>query len=366
MAAPIKVAFVVNGGPESSLALRARVFQQWLAGPFAIEVVYRRGGRAASTVRFRAALARLQPDVCYVFDMAAPGVLAGSWWRCATGCRLIIETGDAITALAETMDRGRLGRWLTARLEHHALARADRIVVRGSFHREWLAARGIRADVIPDGVDTEQFRPLAVDDLRRKLDIEGCLTVGVVGSLVWNPRHQTCYGWDLVEMLRLLKDRPVVGVVVGAGTGLTHLQERCRFYGIAERVRFLGQLPYEELPRVINALDVCLSTQTNDLVGQVRTTGKLPLYLACGRYVLASRVGEVARVLPEDMLVEYQDSHDTGYPARLAERVAALLEKPERLQAGQANRAVACARFDYSVLAAQLRETLLDVAGPGP
>jgi hypothetical protein len=54
-------------------------------------------------------------------------------------------------------------------------------------------------------------------------------------------------------------------------------------------------------------MDICLSTQTNDVVGWVRTTGKLPLYLAAGRYVLASRVGEAARVLPEEMLVDGMD-----------------------------------------------------------
>ena len=68
------------------------------------------------------------------------------------------------------------------------------------------------------------------------------------------------------------------------------------------------------------AIDVCLSTQTNDVIGNVRTTGKLPLYLAAGRFVLASRVGEAARVLPPRCW-SIPRRLDPDYPAKLAERV---------------------------------------------
>ena len=154
-------------------------------------------------------------------------------------------------------------------------------------------------------------------DLRRQLGVEGRLVVGLVGSSVWSEILQTCYGWDLVELMRLLRDEPVAAVMIGGGSGIPVLQARCREYGLEGRVLFLGHTPYEQLPRYLNAMDVCLSTQSNDLVGQVRTTGKLPLYLACGRYVLASRVGEAARVLPDDMLVEYEETVDRAYPERL-------------------------------------------------
>ena len=52
----------------------------------------------------------------------------------------------------------------------------------------------------------------------------------------------------------------------------------------------------------LGALDVVLSTQSNDVVGQVRTTGKLPLYMANGRFILATDVGEASLVLPDAWL----------------------------------------------------------------
>jgi len=185
--------------------------------------------------------------------------------------------------------------------------------------------------------------------------LSNVLTVGLVGAVHWNTRDQSCYGWDLVEALRLLKGQPVVGVLIGDGSGLPRLQERCRRYGIEDHMRFLGRIAYERLPRYVNLLDVCLSTQTDDLIGRVRTTGKLPLYLACGRYVLASRVGEAALVLEDAMLVDYHGTVDPDYPGRLAERLAGLIQDPKRLVCGWANIAIARTQFDYAVLAERLR-----------
>jgi glycosyltransferase involved in cell wall biosynthesis len=170
-------------------------------------------------------------------------------------------------------------------------------------------------------------------------------------------------GWELVELIRLLKGRPVHGVLIGDGSGVPHLREACRRHGLEGQVRFIDRIPYASVPEYLGALDVVLSTQSNDVVGRVRTTGKLPLYMANGRYVLATDVGEASLVLPEEMRVPYEGVVDRGYPARLAERVERLLAQPERLRAGEALVGVARERFDYRVLAARVREVLERLVG---
>jgi glycosyltransferase involved in cell wall biosynthesis len=170
-----------------------------------------------------------------------------------------------------------------------------------------LARRGITATFIPDGVDLEQFAPPKNQKPKSPTDP---LVIGMVGSVVWSPVRESCYGWELVEIVKQLQgsiDRPVRGIMVGDGSGLPRLKARCQELGIEGLVEFAGRMPYAELPGWLHRMDICLSTQTNDVVGWVRTTGKLPLYLAAGRYVLASRVGEAARVLPEEMLVDGMD-----------------------------------------------------------
>ncbi len=125
---------------------------------------------------------------------------------------------------------------------------------------------------------------------------------------------------------------------------------------------FWGASRTEELPRRLGLINVCLSTQTNDLVGRVRTTGKLPLYLAAGRYVLASRVGEAALVLDEDLLVDFEGTQDPHYPEKLAGRVLRLLDDPTRIDRRRCHVALAREKFDYAVLARKLAEVIDDVA----
>lgn len=353
------VGFIINGDPESAMGYRARSLAKLLGDGYAVEFAYRTGNKIAALFRFSRFLIRTRPQVTYVFDMSYSGVLAAWFHRLCFRNRLIIETGDAIYELMRsTGNRGRLGLRLTRCLEDFSLRVADRVVVRGSFHKEWLSSHGIEADVIQDGVDMTRFTSKDTSDLRKQFGLEGVLTVGLVGSSIWSEKLQMCYGWELVETLCLLKDKPVKGIMIGGGSGITQLQDRCREYGIEDNIVFLGHVPFEQLPSYLRLIDICLSTQTNDIVGQVRTTGKLPLYLAAGRYILASKVGEAAIVLDEAMLVEYEGVKDEGYPRKLKQRIEAILDHPEMLERSAKNVGVAKEYFDYSVLAERMKQVI--------
>lgn len=345
------VAFIVNGDFDSAMGQRARNLAIRL-GQFDVRIAYRSARKIVSILSFLSFLAQTRPAVIYVFDVSYSGVLAAAFHRTIFGNRLVVETGDAIAELARsTGHRGRLRLWLTRLLENTAFRIADRIVVRGSFHKEWLLHGGLKAEVIQDGVDTREFKPEDAGDLRKQYGLEDVLTIGLVGSSIWSEKLQMCYGWELVETMRLLKGQRVRGIMIGNGSGIPHLKARCRKYGIEDRIIFLDHVPYEQLSRYLNLIDVCLSTQTNDLVGQVRTTGKLPLYLAAGRYILATDVGEAARILEREMLVPYEGVKDEQYPLKLATRIETILADPELLNCAEANVALAKKHFDYSLLA---------------
>lgn len=164
-----------------------------------------------------------------------------------------------------------------------------------------------------------------------------------------------CYGWDIIAALRLLQNEPVKALLVGDGTGRSILENLAREAGVSDRVIFTGQIPYDDLLEYLAAMDVCVSTQSNDLVGKVRTTGKLPLYLACGKFVIATDVGEASRVLPDvGCLLPYEGIRDDQHPARLAAQLKQLLADPQRLQIGSQARQIAKQEFDYQVLAQRI------------
>ncbi len=356
------ITFLINAEPGGALDERARSFAERLAERYDIRLAYRAGQKLAAIFSFFVFLVRTRPAVSYVFDMSYSGVMAAALYKLLFRNRLVIETGDAIYELARASGmRGRLGLFLTWVLEEFSLRYADRIVVRGTFHQRHLAARGIASEVIQDGVVTRQFAPQDVKVFRCESGLNDVLTVGLVGSSVWSERLQWCYGMELVEAIRLLGDLPVTGVMIGNGSGIERLRAKCREYGIEDRVKFRGYVPYDQLPGQLNVIDVCLSTQTNNLAGQVRTTGKLPLYLANGRFVLASNVGEAALVLPAEMLVEYDGDWDRLYPQRLAERIRELIDQPERLQCSAASVELARRHFEYDLLAERLDGILANV-----
>lgn len=358
------IAFLINAEPGGALDERARSFAERLAERYDIRLAYRTGQKLAAIFSLLVFLVRTRPAVSYVFDMSYSGVAAAAIYKLLFRNRLVIETGDAIYELARAGGmRGRMGLWMTWLLEEFSLRYADRIIVRGTFHQRHLSARGIASDVIQDGVVTRQFAPQDVTALRGELGLDGVLTVGLVGSSVWSERLQWCYGMELVEVVRMLKGLPVIGVMIGNGSGIERLRSKCREYGIENRVQFWGYVPYQELPGRLNVIDVCLSTQTNNLAGQVRTTGKLPLYLANGRFVLASRVGEAALVLPRGMLIEYDGDWDDSYPQRLADRIRELIDQPERLECAAASVELARQHFEYDLLAERLGGVLADVLG---
>lgn len=343
-----RIMFVVNGGIGSAMCERADAFATRLAEGFDIRLVLRQGDMGQAVGCMLQALWAFRPAACYVFDMATAGVAAAGMYRHATGTPFVVDTGDAIVELGRALGRGRAGMLATRALEAYALRAAARVVVRGSFHQALLAKRGIRATFIPDGVDVDRFaseQPPRSDPIRP-------LMIGLVGSSVWVPSRQTCYGWELVELIRLLKDQvPVRGVFIGNGDGLDVLRKRCRTYGIEDRVEFAGWVPLAGLPGWLRKFDICLSTQTNDVIGRVRTTGKLPLYLAAGRFVLASRVGEAARVLPPEMLVDFDGETDPVYPAKLADRLEQLVRRGTDFSHRPECVALARELFDYDRLA---------------
>lgn len=352
-----RVAFVVNGGPCSAMGERAAAFATRLADRFDCRIAHRADRGLFALTRTVREVFALRPDVCYVLDLAAAGVISAAVRKHSVGTPFVLDTGDAVVELGRVLGRGRVGMVATRALEAYALRAASAVVVRGSFHRELLRKRGVKAVSIPDGVTVGAFAPVPP-----VVPVTRPLTIGLVGSSVWVPSRQTCYGLELVVVLALLNGRfPVRGVMIGDGSGIDVLRRRAAELGVTDLIEFAGRVPYAELPERLRGIDVALSTQTNDVIGNVRTTGKLPLYLAAGRFVLASKVGEAARVLPPDMLVDFAGQTDPDYPKKLADRVTELVARGTDFTHRPECLALARRHFEYDGLAERVGEVIARV-----
>ena len=357
-----RVAFVVNGDPSSPMGQRASEFAKRLSG-FDVRCVFRRGSKGVAALRILRDLIALRPGVCCVFDHGFDGVLATVAYSRTHCTPWILDTGDNIVALGAALGRSGASRIATEWLDRLGERSAARIVVRGRGHQDVYASRGITASWIPDGVDVKQFAARLLPD---EPSDERPLVIGLIGSSHWHGPNVTFYGEDLIDvvsdlMLREYFAVPVRGVMIGDGSGIPVLKQRLRERGLEDIVTFLGRRDYNELPGLLASMHVCLSTQTDDSVGAVRTTGKLPLYLAAGRFVIASCVGEAARVLPTAMLVSYDGTHDTAYASRVADRIRELVGMNTSFRFRQECVDIAHVNFDYDRLARRYSDLIAEV-----
>ncbi len=181
--------------------------------------------------------------------------------------------------------------------------------------KERLVALGGRADtiqVLRNGVDLGQFRPMDREGIRREFGLVGPTLVSV-GALI--PRK----GHDLV--IQALSDLPnVVLLIAGEGPERANLESLASRLGLAERVRFLGQVAHEQLAPLYNAADISVLASSSEGWANVLLEA-----MACGTPVAATNVSgtpEVVRAPEAGVLVENRT------PVEIAAAIRRLLAEP--------------------------------------
>jgi glycosyltransferase involved in cell wall biosynthesis len=152
-----------------------------------------------------------------------------------------------------------------------------------------------KIDVIPNGANTELFRPLNMLNSREQLDIDRNDTVICFEGCF--------YAWQGLEYLVgtmpiILKKVPnttflIVGDEVSTGNGDSKrkLIGMVKELDLEKKVIFTGVVPYEEVPIYLNASDVCVAPfikKRNIKVGL--SPLKIYEYAACGKPIVTSRI----------------------------------------------------------------------------
>jgi D-inositol-3-phosphate glycosyltransferase len=215
---------------------------------------------------------------------------------------------------------------------------ADRVICASQDEKEMLIRLyGVPADnieLVPCGVDLEEFRPLDKAEVRRRLGFPEEPIVLFVG------RIEPLKGIDILvrAVAQVSEDIRFCLVVVGGDASAeaekTELRRLARKLGISRRVAFLDAVDHSLLPLYYNAADVCVVPSYYESFGLVALEA-----MACGTPVVASRVGGLQGTV--------RDS-ETGFlvpwrcPEPFAERLELLLENEElRRNLGEGARAAA-------------------------
>lgn len=171
------------------------------------------------------------------------------------------------------------------------------------------------------GCDVENIKPIPKEFAREKLNLPRNLKILTYIGLVM---------WDIDIILKVfkkicsLKD-DVILLLVGPNIDLCSKETKKIFSQLKEKIILVEKQPYKNIPLYLGASDILLLPMKNDLKNIGRWPNKLGDYLASGKPIVASAVGEVKKF--------FSLYPETGLTAEtieeFTEKILFLLENPE-------------------------------------
>jgi len=232
---------------------------------------------------------------------------------------------------------------------------ADRVTVNAAAVRDFVHANEgcpfEKMIVIPSGVDTARFRPLAPGDYKQRIGVPGDRTVvGVV------TRMRVRKGVDefIRAIGRLRYTRPDVhGVIVGEVDLDNDLKSLVASLGLGEHLSLLGRR--NDMPEVLSAFDVFVLCSHDEGMSNAILEA-----MAMEKPVVATDVGgtgEVVRHGQTGLLVPAKD------PDALAQAIEEVLARPNRMrEMGRLGRRIVIDEFSAESMVRQLQDLYLGLA----
>jgi len=219
-----------------------------------------------------------------------------------------------------------------ARYERLNLKVAAYIFVVSEVVRQDLLRAGVDDDKIvvnPNGVDVERFRPgIGGERVRQEFGIAPDETlVGFVGT--FGPWHGV---ETLATAITLIpQNEPVRFLLIGSGALSATVEEILRAGGAEQRAIIAGSVPHERVATLLDACDVLVSPHIPLQDGSefFGSPTKLFEYMAMGKAIIASRLGQIAEALTDEtsaLLVE------PGNVQHLTQALLRLAKSPDLRQ----------------------------------
>ncbi|MFQ5606614.1 MAG: glycosyltransferase family 4 protein [Candidatus Zixiibacteriota bacterium] len=271
---------------------------------------------------------------------------AGMAFAAEAGVPYVLEVNSPL--IDETLKHRSLAHLQLAReIERYLFNHADHLIVVSEELRNYVRSVAPDADVsvVPNAVNPGRFArppqngsaPGSTDRARREF------LVGYMGTL--KPWHGLEVLLDaFAEFSAGSRGRRLV--IIGDGRRMrSQLEKRCDELGIGECVSFTGISAYEDTPSRLQACDVLVAPYP-ELENFYFSPLKLFEYMASGRAIVASRVGQVAEILDDQRSGLLALPGDKRALARALERLEDDVELRVRL--GAEARRVALAEHTWA------------------
>ena len=240
-----------------------------------------------------------------------------------------------------------------AGMEAEAAINSTRVIaITGALKNE-MVKRGVpedNIDIVPNGVDTSRFVPMAPDiNLKDSLGLAGKTIIGYVGSVL------DYEGIDiLLDSVRILAAERVDFHVLIVGDGAYHSNavSRATSLGIDELVTFVGRVPHDEVERYYSIIDIAPIPRRSLPVTEMVSPLKPFEAMAMGKVVVGSNVEAIDEIIVPEVngLVFEKDN-----PADLAQVFYRLMGDPvARHELGSSAREWVTENRDWATLSARV------------
>ncbi len=173
----------------------------------------------------------------------------------------------------------------------------DTVSVASQSLKELCLERGVRADRIFEshvGADLRMFSPnVNGGGVRRNHDLEGPIVL-YLGQL-----HGAQYAELFLQAAKVILSRRdgVNFMVVGIGDRFGELHALAERLDIGHKIVFTGAVNHEMVPQYIAAADIAVACFEDNKQTRCKSPLKIVEYMASGKAVVASDVGEATRML---------------------------------------------------------------------
>lgn len=217
--------------------------------------------------------------------------------------------------------------FLRRKMISYALRNSNKVITVSNALKGKIVEIGVPEDkiaVIPNGVDTDLFKPMNQQGCREILGLP--LTTKIVlfiGNLVHIKGVD--YLMDAFSQVSVKYDSAIL-IIVGDGNLKGHFIKKAKCLGLEGKIKFISRQPHNKIPLWMNACDVfCLPSLNEGCPNVILET------LACGKPVVATKVGGIPEIISSE---DYGILVTPGNSIELAQGLQKALEKewnPEKL-----------------------------------
>ncbi|PYU06205.1 MAG: hypothetical protein DMG33_08630 [Acidobacteria bacterium] len=232
----------------------------------------------------------------FIYERNSLWGMTGLWLARKYSLPLVLEV-NAPLAYEQKQYRGLTFSSLAEWTERMIWCGADLIVVVSESLRRHLQEAGVRPErirVLPNAVDANLFHNrLDGEPVRKRFHLGSRFVVGFLGTF------KQWHGADLLmeAFQRLHQGDPDMHLLlVGDGPLRESLQEKIRQAGLEHEVTLAGKVTHQEVPLYLATMDVAVAPYP-DLSKFYFSPLKLFEYMAAGRAIVASRLGQIAEVI---------------------------------------------------------------------